>query len=249
MAKHYYSVLGVTPNAEPAVIKAAYKALSNIYHPDKNPDNIEEANRKMAKINEAWEILSNKERKSKYDAEFHNDEYTDDVFEEDNPDVDDALNELFKKETAFAAEFYPDLADTYSYLKEVSHNLYSSYVIYLFTEKAFDRRVTIAQDMEDAFLRIYFGDADSLITFAKALIHNRKNKQALRDLNKAVKILGSKDPETIIETIKSKYFAPAPPPPPRYKEPSPPNDNTLSGCFTIAAMLIIILVVVVAGSG
>jgi DnaJ-class molecular chaperone len=71
MAINYYSVLGVTTNAEPAVIKAAYKALSNIYHPDKNPDNIEEANRKMVEINEAWEILSNKEKKSKYDAEFH----------------------------------------------------------------------------------------------------------------------------------------------------------------------------------
>jgi DnaJ-class molecular chaperone len=32
MAINYYSVLGVTTNAEPAVIKAAYKALSNIYH-------------------------------------------------------------------------------------------------------------------------------------------------------------------------------------------------------------------------
>ena len=34
--KDYYGVLGVTPTAELAVIKAAYKALAAIYHPDKN---------------------------------------------------------------------------------------------------------------------------------------------------------------------------------------------------------------------
>jgi len=34
----YYQVLGVIPSAEPVVIKAAYRALVNIYHPDKNLD-------------------------------------------------------------------------------------------------------------------------------------------------------------------------------------------------------------------
>ena len=37
--KDYYGVLGVTTTAELAVIKAAYKALAAIYHPDKNSSN------------------------------------------------------------------------------------------------------------------------------------------------------------------------------------------------------------------
>lgn len=94
MSKNYYSVLGVAPNAEPAVIKAAYKALSSIYHPDKNPNNIEETNRKMAEINEAWEVLSNTQKKAAYDEEFNNFQDTEysDREHYDNTEVEDTFS-------------------------------------------------------------------------------------------------------------------------------------------------------------
>ena len=44
--KDYYAILGVHPTAEITVIEAAYKALVKRYHPDKNRDNPDEANRK-----------------------------------------------------------------------------------------------------------------------------------------------------------------------------------------------------------
>lgn len=64
--KDYYGILNVTPTAELAVIKAAYKALAAIYHPDKN--NSDEAAVRMRKYNEAWEVLSNPENRKAYDA-------------------------------------------------------------------------------------------------------------------------------------------------------------------------------------
>ena len=63
--KDYYGTLGVTPAAELPVIKAAYKALAGIYHPDRNP--AKEAAGKMRAVNEAWDILSDPAIRKQYD--------------------------------------------------------------------------------------------------------------------------------------------------------------------------------------
>lgn len=72
--KNYYKILGVSPDAEDIVIKAAYKALAQRYHPDKWVGNAEQANRKMVEINEAYAVLSDSIRRQLYDDEFLSDE-------------------------------------------------------------------------------------------------------------------------------------------------------------------------------
>lgn len=62
----YYDNLKVTRNADVAVIKAAYKALAQKYHPDRNPDN-PEAERIMKLINKAYEVLSDPVRRAEHD--------------------------------------------------------------------------------------------------------------------------------------------------------------------------------------
>jgi len=52
--KNYYKILGVIPTAEIIVIKAAYRALSQKYHPDKNRDEAEKYQKKMQELNEAY---------------------------------------------------------------------------------------------------------------------------------------------------------------------------------------------------
>ena len=54
----YYKVLEVNKNSTTADIKKAYRKLALKWHPDKNPDNQDEANRKFKEISEAYEILS-----------------------------------------------------------------------------------------------------------------------------------------------------------------------------------------------
>jgi len=67
MAKQdYYEILGVARDASPAEIKSAYRKLALKYHPDRNPGN-KEAEEKFKKAAEAYEILSNKEKRSQYD--------------------------------------------------------------------------------------------------------------------------------------------------------------------------------------
>ena len=68
--KDYYKVLGVTKDADERDIKKAYRKMTKIYHPDKiqaQGVSKEEAEKKMAQINEAYEVLSDPELKARFD--------------------------------------------------------------------------------------------------------------------------------------------------------------------------------------
>lgn len=64
--KDYYKILGVSKNATIDEIKAAYKELAKKYHPDKNKQD-PKAEEKFKEINEAYQVLSDKEKRAKYD--------------------------------------------------------------------------------------------------------------------------------------------------------------------------------------
>ncbi|XP_052604364.1 dnaJ homolog subfamily B member 7 [Peromyscus californicus insignis] len=63
----YYEVLGVQRYASPEDIKRAYRKVALKWHPDKNPENKEEAERKFKEVAEAYEVLSNSEKRNVYD--------------------------------------------------------------------------------------------------------------------------------------------------------------------------------------
>ena len=54
----YYSILDVPRTASASEVKKAYRRLALKWHPDKNPDNQEEATKKFKEISEAYEVLS-----------------------------------------------------------------------------------------------------------------------------------------------------------------------------------------------
>ena len=62
----YYKVLGISNKASEKEIKSAYRKLARKYHPDLNPDN-PEAERQFKQVNEAHEVLSDPEKRKKYD--------------------------------------------------------------------------------------------------------------------------------------------------------------------------------------
>ncbi|MBX3084805.1 MAG: J domain-containing protein [Anaerolineae bacterium] len=62
----YYKTLGVNRNADEKEIKKAYRDLARKHHPDKNPGN-KEAETKFKQINEAYEVLSDPDKRKKYD--------------------------------------------------------------------------------------------------------------------------------------------------------------------------------------
>ena len=64
----HYQTLGVCPEAEDVVIRAAYRALSQRYHPDKcAPGERDAANRRMSDINRAFHVLSETASRAEYD--------------------------------------------------------------------------------------------------------------------------------------------------------------------------------------
>lgn len=65
--RDYYEVLGVNKNATDEELKKAYRKLAKKYHPDANPDNKEEAEKKFKELNEAYETLSDKQKRQMYD--------------------------------------------------------------------------------------------------------------------------------------------------------------------------------------
>lgn len=68
--RDYYEVLGVDKSADDAAIKKAYRAQAKKYHPDLHPGDVE-AEKKFKEVNEAYAVLSDSEKKAKYDQYGH----------------------------------------------------------------------------------------------------------------------------------------------------------------------------------
>ena len=73
MDQNYYDILEVNKNASPEIIEKAYKTLVKKYHPDLQEDNLKNIyEEKIKKINKAYEVLSNSEKRKNYDLNLNN---------------------------------------------------------------------------------------------------------------------------------------------------------------------------------
>ena len=98
MSKSLYTTLEVAPSASEAEIKKAYRKLARQYHPDVNKD--PKAEEKFKEINAAYEVLSDKEKRAKYD-QFGDSMFGGQNFHDfargqgGNVDLDDILRNIF----------------------------------------------------------------------------------------------------------------------------------------------------------
>jgi len=67
MGKDFYAILGVPRTADAAALKKAYRKLAMKWHPDKNPDNVAQAQAKFQEISEAYDVLSDPKKRELFD--------------------------------------------------------------------------------------------------------------------------------------------------------------------------------------
>ncbi|XP_021476345.2 dnaJ homolog subfamily B member 6 isoform X1 [Oncorhynchus mykiss] len=117
----YYQILGVQRNSSAEDIKKAYRKLALKWHPDKNPDNKEDAERKFKELSEAYEVLSDANKRNLYDqygkegltgsgggggGHYHNADHFGGGFTFRNPE--DVFREFFGGRDPFADFFMDD---------------------------------------------------------------------------------------------------------------------------------------------
>nr|XP_020020066.1 dnaJ homolog subfamily B member 7 [Castor canadensis] len=112
----YYEVLGVQRYASPEDIKKAYRKVALKWHPDKNLENKEEAERKFKEVAEAYEVLSNDEKRDIYDqygkkglngrSGSHFEDECEYGFTFRKPD--DVFKEMFGERDPFSFHFFDD---------------------------------------------------------------------------------------------------------------------------------------------
>ena len=226
--KDYYAKLGVTPQAEDVVIKAAYRALAQRYHPDRFAGSAGDANHKMAEINEAYGVLSDPVKRKAYDAEYQQAGGNEGDFEAGDAAADEGVKQI-DRDWETALEYYPDLVTLEAVLAKTSKSLAFTYRLYMISEKAFKNRIAVADALHNAFLTNYFGEQHAILDFAKTLIGIGR-KDAAKALNEAVRVLGDDlDPVVVINRIKGRFGlfeqparaepkkAEPPPPPPKVR--------------------------------
>jgi len=202
MDKDYYRILGVLDDAEDIVIKAAYRALAQKYHPDRWQGNAAEATRRMAEINAAYAVLSDPDKRRAYDATRDKSD-----FQDDSADTDDSQDAFaaIDKDWALAIKYIPELITIEVGLRRIARELGTTFKLILLEHKNFDDYRHVAEVLERVYLKKYFGSTQIAQDFAKELILEGR-RDAARELNQIVRVLGTCN-HSIVDKIRNQFKA------------------------------------------
>lgn len=198
---NYYDVLGVSQNADDFVIKAAYKALAQRYHPDKfagNSRDAVDAETKMRQLNEAYQVLSDEVKRRNYDASLKQNQQQN--------SQQSSTNSKQQADWQIALRFYPDLTSFETRLAKFDTDLVSEFRSNLLATQQYERRQSIADKLEQNYLEGYFGDHPDIVQLARELLLAGKREGA-KELNQMLKVVGNSVPASeIIKRLQAQYF-------------------------------------------
>jgi curved DNA-binding protein CbpA len=198
--KDYYRILGVLDDAEDIIIRAAYKALAQRYHPDKWRGDTDEANKKMSDINEAYDTLSDFNKRKKYDEEYFQNHPRNQAQEESEyADFEDMSYEDIEG-WSIAESFFPDIKIHYNEIKRFSPLVANTFRSMLLVTRNFKNSKHLRDELESDYFERYYGSNKQIQRFAKSLLLGRHYKAAIQ-VNKIICVLGD---AVTYQEIKSK---------------------------------------------
>ena len=122
MEENYYDILEVNKNASSEIIEKAYKTLVKKYHPDLQENNLKNNyEEKIKKINEAYEILSNPEKRKNYDLQLKNNEISkEDYYNLYNENIN------LKNEINYLKNNYNNIQSNYNHFTNNQNNIHQN---------------------------------------------------------------------------------------------------------------------------
>lgn len=204
--KTFYQILGVLNVAEDLVIRAAYRSLSNKYHPDKWMGDKKFAHERMSEINAAYDCLGDPAKRREYDEELERQGRYDDATDIDNDTSD--FEQVYSEHSDawdIALRFFPDLSSLHERLKKINSSLAYTFKTTLIEKKDFAAAQKLAEMMERKFLEKYFGTDESTQNLAKFLIV-KDARPAARELNRMVSVMGGSISEEKLRQVLKKQF-------------------------------------------
>lgn len=176
---NYYKILGLSSSAEACVIKAAYRALSKKYHPDKFDGDEKESHDKMAKINEAYSTLKDKNKKKAYDNE--------------HPGGAEETSQYSTDDWSVVVSYYPLLKNYVAIAQSIDYDLGSLLISSLLKTKRYQEAREITRDIISSQIEYELGECShsTKASYIYCKIHN--NIEAANVIKNRVRVLHSID--------------------------------------------------------
>jgi hypothetical protein len=179
---NYYEVLGVNIKAEAIVIRSAYKAMVQKYHPDKavGQKQIDKYLEKTKLINEAYNVLSDEAKRQKYDEELSNNKseknLNNEGFKKDNDSSSKKQSNQSSDDWETVIKYFPDVNTYYNELEEISEVLAGEFKLYILNEKEFKKAKDFYEKLKKRFFYDVFGNYKECQYFGLWLLKNKKKE-------------------------------------------------------------------------
>ncbi|WP_442776044.1 J domain-containing protein [Sphaerotilus montanus] len=196
-AHDHYQTLGLARHAEAVVVKAAYRAMASLYHPDRNPH--PDAIDRIQRINIAHDVLSDPVSRRAYDATLNGSSPP--PAPADDNDGPDPLAERWK----IAAGFFPEIQRIHARLERLSDHMGDEFRLQLLQHQNYAEADALADRLRTEFLSRHFGTDEALLAYAEQLLLAREI-EAARFVSQIVSVLGrSVTVDSVREKIEQRY--------------------------------------------
>ncbi|WP_310462914.1 J domain-containing protein [Sphaerotilus sp.] len=192
----HYQTLGLARHAEAAVVKAAYRAMASLYHPDRNP--APDAIDRIQRINAAHDVLSDPVHRHAYDATLAGERPPAPPHHHDGPDP---LAERWQ----IAVGFFPEIRQHHARLERLSAHMGDEFRLHLLQHQHYADATDLADRLRTEFLSRHFGTDEALLAYAEQLLLAREI-DAARFVSQIVSVLGrSVTADSVREKIAQRY--------------------------------------------